>query len=523
MTAARDTGVGSPIEGAIAALTSERLLAFLSRQRWFAAKAESPSAARVVDWIPLAPGESSLAMTRVEVETASGSSLYQVPIAVRHGTSASPEAVLAIVGRDLQVVDAVHDDEFLALLARGITSGLNTGASSGPRWVIDVMGLTDIPSASVGDALSKASSARDLPSRDHRVRRAGAEQSNTSIIVDDRVIVKLFRRLVPGVHPEVEVTRFLTTAGYTATPMFLGELRFEDERGPTTAGLSQQFVPASVDLWSHALERGRDYFTATGDAPNEFLGEANRLGRTTREMHDALAKPTTNPAFEPKRVSRTDIDRWVQRARQSARESLVLLERQLGSPQFPRDREPEARVLAGRRDDFVAWLDEIAAALGDDLGARTRIHGDLHLGQVLRAPTGELLIIDFEGEPTKSLDERREKTSPLRDVAGMLRSFAYAAATLALQWGSRLQPHVRELRAARWERDVRAAFLDGYLAPADDAGALPSSAADAARLIELFEADKAFYELSYELNNRPSWAWIPMRGISKLLVRQRSH
>jgi maltose alpha-D-glucosyltransferase/alpha-amylase len=512
MAAMRDTGVESPIETAIAALTSERLLTFLARQRWFGAKGETPSGAKVVDWIPLPSSDASLAMTRVEVDSASGASLYQVPIAVRHGASAPPAAVLATVGNDLHVVDALHDDEFLALLARGITSGLNAGASTGPRWVIDV----SAPSSVI------PSETRDLQSHEHRMRLAAAEQSNTSIIVDDRAIVKLFRRLVAGVHPEVEVTRFLTTAGYTATPKFLGELRFEDERGPTTAGLTQEFVPGALDLWSHALERGRDYFTAAGDAPNEFLADADRLGRTTREMHTALAKPTTDPAFEPERVSRTDVDRWVHRAQQSARESLVFLERQLTSPQFPRERDAEARILASRRGDFVAWLDEIAGAVNDDLGARTRVHGDLHLGQVLRAPTGELLIIDFEGEPTKSLDERREKTSPLRDVAGMLRSFAYAAAALATQWGSRLQPHVRELRAARWEQNARAAFLDGYLTPPDDADALPSSAADTGRLIELFEADKVFYELSYELNNRPSWAWIPMRGISKLLVQARS-
>jgi maltose alpha-D-glucosyltransferase/alpha-amylase len=205
---------------------------------------------------------------------------------------------------------------------------------------------------------------------------------------------------------------------------------------------------------------------------------------------------------------------------QSVRESLALLGTQIDTPGFPRDRAAEARVLATRRDHFVGWINEIVDALGDDLGKRTRIHGDFHLGQVLRAPDGELLIIDFEGEPAKSLDERREKTSPLRDVAGMLRSFAYAAAMLAMQHGTRIQPHVRELRAARWERDVRAAFLDGYLAPGGEHDGLPPRIEDTRRLIDLFEADKVFYELSYELNNRPAWAWIPMRGISKLLVQR---
>jgi maltose alpha-D-glucosyltransferase/alpha-amylase len=240
-------------------------------------------------------------------------------------------------------------------------------------------------------------------------------------------------------------------------------------------------------------------------------------------MHTALASRMDDDAFAPARVTRGDVDRWADRARHSVRESLALLERQLAAPAFPREREAEARVLAGRGDHFVAWITELTSALGPDLGARARIHGDYHLGQVLRSPDGALSIIDFEGEPTKPLEERREKTSPLRDVAGMLRSFAYAAATLAMREGARLQTSVRELRAARWERDVRTAFLDGYLA--DGAGStrglLPPSADDTRRLIELFEAEKAFYELSYELNNRPDWVWIPMRGISKLLVRPR--
>jgi maltose alpha-D-glucosyltransferase/alpha-amylase len=154
---------------------------------------------------------------------------------------------------------------------------------------------------------------------------------------------------------------------------------------------------------------------------------------------------------------------------------------------------------------------------------KIRVHGDYHLGQVLRAPSGEFIVIDFEGEPLRPLGERREKTSPLRDVAGMLRSFAYAAATLAISTEKKLDMPTRELRVARWERDVRGAFLDGYLATADeeDTGFLPEEPAHVQQLIALFETEKAFYELAYELNNRPAWAWIPMRGISKLLTAQK--
>jgi trehalose synthase-fused probable maltokinase len=173
-----------------------------------------------------------------------------------------------------------------------------------------------------------------------------------------------------------------------------------------------------------------------------------------------------------------------------------------------------------RRDHYIGWIDEIDDTLGDDVGMQIRVHGDYHLGQVLRTTSNDFMVIDFEGEPSRSLEERREKTSPLRDVAGMLRSFAYAAATLAMSVEKTQDPGTRELRAARWERDVRAAYLAGYLVTGedDDPGFLPEDTDHVKKLLSLFEAEKAFYELAYELNNRPAWAWIPMRGISKLFL-----
>jgi trehalose synthase-fused probable maltokinase len=502
MSRAPNSGVETAIDTAIGALTSDRLLQFLSRQRWFGAKGEAPTAAHVADWVSL---DDALAVARIRVESSRGVAFYQVPMAAR--PARPPElpdnAVIATNGH-VQLFDALYDSEFRASLVHGVTNGLNAG--SGPRWIVE---------RAPSDA---------TPSDSARTRLVGVEQSNTSIVIDDVAIIKLFRRLVPGIHPDVEVARYLTTqAGFTHTPAFLGELRFENDHGATTAGMTQRFVPGATDLWAYALERGRPYFTAPEgrDAPNDFTADATRLGRTTRQMHAALARRIDDPSFAPEPVSHDDIDRWAHRAQQSIREAIALLERQLEASAVPREREAEARALAGRREHYVGWVNEIADALGDDLGVRMRVHGDFHLGQVLRAPDGELMVIDFEGEPTKSLEERREKTSPARDVAGMLRSFAYAASTLAMEEGKRMKPHVRELRSARWERDVRNAFLDGYLAPSDDESTdiLPSDPADARRVIELFETEKAFYELSYELNNRPSWAWIPMRGISKLFVR----
>jgi trehalose synthase-fused probable maltokinase len=205
--------------------------------------------------------------------------------------------------------------------------------------------------------------------------------------------------------------------------------------------------------------------------------------------------------------------------RQSIRSSLSLLEAQTETGRIPATRAAEARSLVRRADDYANLIDEIVDTIGDDLGSRIRTHGDYHLGQVLRTASGDFAVIDFEGEPARPLAERRQKAPPLRDVAGMLRSIAYAAATLAASVERQLDLPTRELRTARWERDVRDGFLTAYLArQGGNATLLPRNESNAARLLLFFEIEKSFYELAYELNNRPEWVGIPMRGIAKLLV-----
>src|SRR5262249_4916049 len=233
---------------------------------------------------------------------------------------------------------------------------------------------------------------------------------------------------------------------------------------------------------------------------NAFLDDAQRLGTVTRELHEALAEGTSD-AFLPRPASRAHIERWAARAKTWIRTALGDLERQLAARALPRERAPEAEALARRRDHYLASVDEIVDTLGDDAGLELRIHGDYHLGQVLHTPDGRFMIIDFEGEPARTLAERREKDSPLRDVAGMLRSFAYAAATLGAA-ATRLDLPTREIRIGRWERDTREAFLRGYLGESKKAGPdasrasmLPSSVEHTRALIRLFETEKAFYEL----------------------------
>lgn len=501
------------LDVALDALASDVLLGFLSRQRWYAIKGATDAVARVLDSVTAPWGDGAYAIVRVGVTAGGEEHVYQLPIALlgADGGQIPETAVITIVergGKRLKVVDAVHDPAFRLGLARAVTTG-TTAEGNGLTWLADSIGARRV---SVADAAS--------------TKIASGEQSNTSIVIDDSAILKLFRLLKPGVHPDLEVTHFLATrTQFANTPALLGSIALTSADERTTLGMMQEFLPGATDAWSYALAQGAPYFAAppTRDAPNTFLADATRLGAMTRAMHEALASDDDDPAFAPEPAAPDDIDRWAHRTQQSIRTSLALLETRIASPDFPKERLPEAQALVRRGEHYAGWVNEIDDSLGEDVGMRIRIHGDYHLGQVLRTKQGEFMVIDFEGEPSRTLEERREKTSPLRDVAGMLRSFAYAAATLAMTSDRKLDAATRELRAARWERDVRAAFLEGYLGKPeerdDHPDVLPEEEEHVRQLIALFEMEKAFYELAYELNNRPEWAWIPMRGIAKLAMR----
>jgi maltose alpha-D-glucosyltransferase/alpha-amylase len=263
---------------------------------------------------------------------------------------------------------------------------------------------------------------------------------------------------------------------------------------------------------------------------NDFLVDAERLGIVTRAMHDSLATGTTD-AFRPERITEEDVHRWARRAKEQIVDALAVLSRAIDTGTLAHERAAEAKALVGRREHYLAFVDETARSVGSDAGYRLRTHGDYHLGQVLRTASGDFMIIDFEGEPARPITERREKVSPLRDVAGMLRSFAYAAATLGGE-SKGLDLTTREIRVGRWERDARDAFLRGYQIPGGGSEraartspvhALPGNPEKLRALLTLFETEKAFYELVYELNNRPTWAWVPLRGIAKLLAVGRAN
>ena len=494
----------------LAKLGTDELVRFLTPRRWFGAKAGAPSAARVRDVIPLPWEGGSFAIARLEVTTGNTAQprLYQVPLCVRSIDEigdAPPRSTLArVVAGDGEglLFDAVEDGAFLRVLADSFQHGGSFGSAES-SWVIEPLSATPLvipPTA--------------------QLRVGSAEQSNTSLVIGDQAILKLFRKLEQGEHPDVELTRFLTLdARFPHTPALLGVARFEDGGRVTVAGMLQEFLPGSRDAWAYALAKGRPYFQAAreGNPANEFVADAERLGVVTRAMHEALATGHAD-ALAPEPVDQPTVQRWAARAKEWIRDGFALLEKQLRARALPKERVPEAEALVRRGDHYVGLVDEIVNNIRGDAGLAIRIHGDYHLGQVLRTAGDDFMVIDFEGEPARPLAERREKASPLRDVAGMLRSFAYAAATLGME-AKGLDMPTRELRIGRWERDTREAFLRGYLRePASGRGAsriLPTDSGHTRALLRLFETEKAFYELMYELNNRPEWTWIPMRGIAK--------
>jgi maltose alpha-D-glucosyltransferase/alpha-amylase len=381
-----------------------------------------------------------------------------------------------------------------------------------------------------------------------RIGRMSAEQSNTSLLYGDRLILKLFRRLQPGINPDYEISCQLTERmGFTRVPRVAGafEYRMPAEQ-PITIGMLQEFVESQADGWRHATdELGRFYEEVEGRAAPEdklpasfdemlaaepppsvrelmggYLGTAEILGRRTAEMHLALASDTSAPAFAPEPFTREDLAAVTADAAVQATKAVETLKKALSSSAaaggLPDDVAARARELSSAQDRLFERL-RSGPALEFSV-SKIRIHGDYHLGQVLWAE-GDFYLLDFEGEPARPIEQRRQKQSPMKDVAGMLRSYSYAAfaglfahaATRSAQF-AQLEPWARI-----WQVWACTAFLKAYLGTAGNALFVPADGPQRDALLQLFILDKALYELNYELNNRPEWVRIPILGILDIL------
>jgi maltose alpha-D-glucosyltransferase/alpha-amylase len=490
-----DTVLDDP---ARAALERSALPDFLRAQRWFGGKARQLTAVRVIDWGRL-PAESIAFAVVLEVAYADGEpERYFVPLAVTTAETPAPVARLTGPAGAVVLGDALADSPACAALLAAVGDGREFPTCAG---VVR------------GTATPAFAELRGDPSQPLAVERGPATSSNSLIFYRRRLLLKAFRRLQPGANPDYEVGRFLTErAGFDRTPRVAGKLEYVRPGGePSAVGLLQEVVPSRGDGWDHALGELKNHFERPGEGPvGDYLWAAATLGSRTAQMHLALASDPHDPAFAPEPFTAADADAVRHEVLRQARGALAVLEKSLA--RLPTDVTPAARRLL---DEAPAKLDGIAAAaVVVPAAAKTRIHGDYHLGQTLWTG-GDYVILDFEGEPTRPVAERRAKFSPLRDVAGMLRSYHYAAYAGLFDRPAdfaRLEP-----RARAWLQQVSAAFLHEYRTTAGRAVFLPPDPGDFTALLNAFMLGKAFFELAYELNNRPDWVRIPLQGVLELI------
>jgi maltokinase len=454
--------------GSRLAVSEEVLTDWISAQRWFGSKARDVAQFNVLDVVVLRREPPALALTIVEARFGAGThELYHVPIGVRAEAAGWDRGVVCTdVG--FTAYDALADPEQTALLALllGTSAAVEDGESSVEFWWEG------------GDPVGPGTPSREM----------GVEQSNTSIVFDDRLVLKVFRKVEPGINPELEMLRFLAGHDFEHIARLEGWFQYSGELMDATLGVMQEFVAGAVDGWRLALD-------ALVEDERDFFARLEELGAVTGRMHAALASDPEDPDFAPEEPSdetvsllSATIDEQVER---------VFLE-------LPD--HPALEPIAGRGPDLRDRL-QMLSHIG--IGGRLiRGHGDYHLGQTVLGADG-WVVLDFEGEPGRPLRERRRKHSPLRDVAGMLRSISNAALAGELLF---------DLPAASpdWEARARECFLRGYLAEVDQ-NLLPAGRQGIEKLLSIFELEKLLYELRYELNNRPDWLVVPVTAIARLL------
>ena len=447
-------------------IPEDALREFVLRQRWFGSKSREIGHLTVVAAPVVRSQEPALALTLVEVRFHAGThELYHVPIGFRRAWAG--EAIATV--EEWTAYDALADPELGQEMMRLIWSQA------------DVAG---------GEAMLEF---RATASAEHgavrSVRPIGAEQSNTSLVFDDEIVLKAYRRVEAGVNPELEVLRFLTETGFPSIPALDGWIAYVGTPLEATLAIAQDYVRSEGDGWELAL---RALEAGEGD---DFVEQLVLLGETTGAMHSALASNPGDPTFCPEEPSAEALGLLTASVDEEIEELFASL------PNLH-----ELEPIAGRGEEVREQLRGMTHV--GAVGKVIRTHGDYHLGQAMW--TGDSwVILDFEGEPARSVVERRQKRSPLRDVAGMLRSFAYAASAAEIDRGVEPPPD--------WEELARDAFLGGYLAEVDP-NLIPSGSSFD-RLLAVFELEKAVYELRYELDNRPDWVRIPVAGILRLLER----
>jgi trehalose synthase-fused probable maltokinase len=437
-------------------MADDALLAAITAQRWFGAKARETSSVELVDRVRLREPEPTLDLALAEVRFATGThETYQL---------------LLGPGDEDALGDVALARELVHLVKGGATVQTPAGGT------IDFQPLAG---AALGRSLTAA----------HAI---GVEQSNSSVVFDDELILKVYRRVEAGINPELELLRFLTEQGFPHVPALAGWYSYAGPLLDGTLGILQAYVPNGTDGWAFALG-------SMLENPADFLARVRRLGEVTGTLHACLGSDPTDATFCPETPSQESLG--ILTATVDEEIERIFLE-------LPED-DVSLDPIRGRGEE-VRELLRLRSQAGSS-GKLIRAHGDYHLGQVLWNGD-DWVVLDFEGEPARSIPERRRKRSPLRDVAGMLRSFAYVVSAAHLQRGVAAPED--------WETRAREEFLEGYYQEMDATGLLPGGHEATNRILSIFELEKAVYELRYELNNRPDWVAIPVAGIERLLTSE---
>ena len=439
---------------------------WVQQQRWYASKSRHVSGIEIVEGVTLRDAP-FLFLALVQTRFATGThELYQLPLSLIRTKVAVNDPIART--KDWTAYDALAEPVRLLELVLRMDTEDEIQASEGRFSFHRADGLASV-------------------TEDSTVRAMGVEQSNSSIVIDDQLVLKVFRKLEPGINPELEVLRFLTEREFPNIAPLHGWYDYDGAPLAATLGVAQQFLPDAVGGWELALDK-------IEHDPEWFLDQLSDLGRVTAELHNILASDAGDPAFSPEEPSNEALSLLTATVDEDIERIFVRLP----------DDERVAPII-GRGQDV---RERLAARSQIGVGGRViRTHGDYHLGQTLHTPGG-WVIIDFEGEPARALTQRRAKRSPLRDIASMLRSFAYTTSAIPILRGHQA-PENFEIRA-------RERFLNAYFEHVDSA-LMPPGEAAIANLLLIYELEKAIYELQYELDNRPDWVGIPVAGIRRLL------
>jgi maltose alpha-D-glucosyltransferase/alpha-amylase len=500
-----------------AILEREALPAYLQKRRWFGSKGEKLTSVKLAYAVKIGEGLRASLLTEVEANIAGRLENYTLPLGVcsddhTSGPLAQQLAVTRV--RRAAVVGYLTDAFALDAFTRAVIDALRSDrvlTFPGGRLIFRKSdGLNDL-----------------VLQEDMSILRLSAEQSNSSLIVDEKIVLKIVRKVLSGRHPEAEMTGYLTGRGFRNIAPLLGEVvRYDEDDTPHTIMLAQGFVRNQGDAWAWTLDylkrisgeiAAEDDEAAFNDALGGYLALAVAIGRRLAEMHAVLAADTETPEFQSAPADEAAVNAWAAGVVEQIDLAVQALERVVDWA------DEKTRAAATR---FVAQADALRAASwrlagsAANLATQTRVHGDFHLGQVLVTP-GDATLIDFEGEPAKTMQQRRAKSSPFRDVAGLLRSFDYAAATaLAGRLpGSDQAVERQNLLVEQFRVSAGRAFLDAYLAVLHAAPKPWVQPAAEAALLDLFLLEKAAYEIRYEAANRPGWIGIPLAGVSRVAAR----